>query len=86
MTIDRDDLDGSKAAEARFNDLHNLVTEDLIRRVQRTATHQELMAAIQWLKANGIDSPARAGSPTSRLADLIPLFDPEDVQRQMNGT
>jgi phosphoserine phosphatase len=87
MTIDKDELDGSKAAEARFNDLHNLVTEELIQRIQsKLASHQELMAAIQWLKANGIDSPAKSGSPTSRLADLIPLFDPEDVQRQVNGT
>jgi hypothetical protein len=75
---------GSKASETRFNDLHNLVTEDLITRVKGGATHQELMAAIQWLKANGIDSPARSGSPVSRLADLLPLIDPEEIQQKVN--
>lgn len=84
MTTEKPDC--SKASESRFNDLHNLVTEDLISRIKQGATHQEVMAAIQWLRANGIDSPARAGSPTSRLADLIPLFDPEDVQRRIHGT
>lgn len=75
-----------KATEARFNELHNILTEDLISRVKSgEATAQELKAAIDWLKANDISGVAYEGNPLDKLANLMPTVDPELVQRRLYG-
>jgi hypothetical protein len=74
-----------KASESRFDYLHNLLTEKLIKKLESgDVTHQEMMAAINWLKANGVDSPGTAGSPIDRLSNLLPDIDPSFIQEQIN--
>ena len=75
-----------KAQEERFDHLHNLLTEKLIQKLESPdVTHQEMMAAINWLKTNGIDSPGQVGSPIDRLSSLLPNMD-SFVTEYMNGT
>ena len=58
-----------KAAEEKFNELHNLVTEDFLQRVRSgQATTQDLKAACDWLKTNDITGVAYEGSPMDKLA------------------
>jgi hypothetical protein len=79
-------MKNQKATEARFNELHNLLTEDLISRVKSgEASAQELKAAIDWLKANDISGVAYEGNPLDKLANLMPTVDPELVQRRLYG-
>ena len=53
-----------KAAEDKFNELHNLVTEDFLKRVKSgKATTQDLKAACDWLKTNDITGIAYEGNP-----------------------
>ena len=41
----------AKAKEEKFNELHNLVTEEFLKRVRSgEATTQDLKAACDWLK------------------------------------
>ena len=75
-----------KAAEEKFNELHNLVTEDFLKRVKSgEATTQDLKAACDWLKTNDITGVAYEGSPLSKLADVMPKIDPSLVQRRIYG-
>ena len=75
-----------KATEDRFNELHNLVTEDFLRRVRSgEATTQDLKAACEWLKTNDITGVAYDGSPLDKLNKLIPTVDPSLVQSRMYG-
>ena len=75
-----------KAAEDKFNELHNLVTEDFLKRVRSgEATTQDLKAACDWLKANDITGVAYDGSPLDKLARVIPKVDPTLVQKRMYG-
>ena len=75
-----------KAAEEKFNELHNLVTEDFLKRVKSgEATTQDLKAACDWLKTNDITGVAYEGSPLDKLANVIPKIDPTLVQRRMYG-
>ena len=75
-----------KATENKFNELHNLVTEDFLRRVKSgQATTQDLKAACDWLKTNDISGIAYEGSPLDKLATMIPKVDPELVKRRMYG-
>jgi hypothetical protein len=75
-----------KAAEEKFNELHNLVTEDFLKRVKSgEATTQDLKAACDWLKTNDITGVAYEGSPLSKLADVMPKIDPSLVQRRVYG-
>ena len=79
-------MKNQKATEARFNELHNILTEELISRVQSgEASAQELKAAIDWLKANDISGVAYEGNPLDKLANLMPTVDPELVQRRLYG-
>ena len=79
-------MKNQKATEARFNELHNILTEDLISRVKSgEASAQELKAAIDWLKANDISGVAYEGNPLDKLANLMPTVDPELVQRRLYG-
>ena len=76
-----------KATEERFNELHNLVTEDFLRRVRSgEATTQDLKAACDWLKTNDITGVAFEGSPLDKLHKILPTVDPELVKRRMYGT
>ena len=76
-----------KAAEAKFNELHNLVTEDFLRRVRSgEASTQDLKAACDWLKTNDITGVAYDGSPLDKLNKILPTVDPELVRRRMYGS
>ena len=74
----------NKAGEAQFNELHNLVTTDFLKRVKSgQATTQDLKAACDWLKANDITGVAYEGSPLEKLVSVMPKVDPELVQRRL---
>ena len=76
-----------KADENKFNELHNLVTEDFLKRVKSgEATTQDLKAACDWLKTNDITGVAHEGSPIDKLAKIMPIIDPELVQHRLYGT
>ena len=76
-----------KATEAQFNELHNLVTLEFLKRVKSgEASAQELKAACDWLKTNDISGVAYEGSPLSKLAAVMPTVDPELVERRMYGS
>ena len=75
-----------KATEAQFNQLHNLVTKEFLKRVKSgEASTQDLKAACDWLKTNDISGIAYDGNPLSKLASVLPKVDPELVQRRMYG-
>ena len=76
-----------KAAEDKFNELHNLVTEDFLKRVKSgEATTQDLKAACEWLKVNDISGVAYEGNPLDKLSRIMPKVDPELVHRRLHGT
>jgi len=75
-----------KATEDQFNELHNLVTKEFLKRVKSgEASTQDLKAACEWLKTNDISGIAVEGSPLSRLASVMPTVDPELVQSRLYG-
>ena len=75
-----------KAAEDKFNELHNLVTEDFLKRLKSgEATTQDLKAACDWLKTNDITGVAYEGSPLDKLAQSIPKVDSSLIQRSVYG-
>ena len=77
----------AKAEEHKFNELHNLVTNEFLSRVRSgTATTQDLKAACDWLKTNDITGVAFEGTPLDRLASIMPKIDPELVQHRLYGT
>ena len=76
----------AKATESQFNELHNLVTKDFLKRVKSgEATTQDLKAACDWLRANDITGVAYDGSPLDKLARVMPKVDPALVQKRMYG-
>ena len=76
-----------KAAENKFNELHNLVTNEFLKRVKSgEATTQDLKAACDWLKTNDVTGVAYEGNPLDKLNRILPTVDPELVQRRMYGT
>jgi TPR repeat protein len=76
----------SKATEEQFNELHNLVTEEFLKRVKSgEATTQDLKAACDWLAKNDISGVAYDGNPLSKLASVMPSIDPELVQSRLYG-
>ena len=76
-----------KATEDKFNELHNLVTEDFLRRVRSgEASTADLKAACDWLKTNDITGVAYEGSPLDKLNKILPTVSPELVQRSMYGS
>tara|TARA_R100000008_G_scaffold67622_1_gene44704 strand:+ start:228 stop:491 length:264 start_codon:yes stop_codon:yes gene_type:complete len=76
----------NKAAEEKFNELHNLVTEDFLKRVRSgEATTQDLKAACDWLKTNDVTGVATDGSALDKLSKLMPKVDPEIVQHRLYG-
>ena len=75
-----------KATEDKFNLLHQIVTEELIARVESgEASTQDLKAAIEWLHKNDITGVAVEGNPLSKLANIMPEIDPEMVQQRLYG-
>ena len=76
----------NKAAEEQFNELHNLVTEDFLKRLKSgEATTQDLKAACDWLKTNDITGVAYDGNPLDKLSKVMPKIDPTLIQRRVYG-
>ena len=76
-----------KATEEQFNELHNLVTLEFLKRVKSgEASAQELKAACDWLKTNDITGIAYEGSPLQKLANVMPNVNPDLVQRRLYGS
>ena len=75
-----------KATEDQFNELHNLVTKELLNRIKTgEATTADLKAAIEWLHKNDISGVAYDGNPLDKLANIMPQIDPEMVQASLYG-
>ena len=75
-----------KATEAKFNELHNILTEELLTRLKSgEASTQDLKAAIDWLHKNDISGVAYEGNPLDKLAQIMPTIDPELVQTRLYG-
>ena len=75
-----------KATEQQFNELHNLVTDEFLKRVKSgPATTQDLKAACDWLKTNDVSGVAYDGNPLDKLNKIMPKVNPELVQRRMYG-
>ena len=75
-----------KATEDQFNELHNLVTNEFLKRVKSgEASAHELKAACDWLKTNDVTGIAYDGSPLDKLANVMPKVDPDLVKRSMYG-
>jgi hypothetical protein len=76
MTTDK------RANEEQFNELHGLVTNELIDRVKLKGecSTQDLKTAIDWLAKNNITGVAVTGSPLAGLLASLEV-DEEDVQR-----
>ena len=75
-----------KATEDQFNELHNLVTKEFLKRIKTgEATTQDLKAACDWLKTNDITGVAFEGSPLDKLNKLLPTVDPALVKRKVYG-
>ena len=75
-----------RATEDQFNELHNLVTTEFLKRVKSgEASTQDLKAACEWLKTNDISGVAIEGSPLAKLAAVMPQVDPELVQSRLYG-
>jgi len=75
-----------KATEEQFNELHNLVTNEFLKRVKSgEASTQDLKAACDWLAKNDISGVAIDGSALSKLASIMPKIDPELVQHRLYG-
>ena len=75
-----------KATEDMFNDLHNIVTQELLNRIKSgEATTADLKAACDWLTKNDISGVAYDGNPLDKLASVMPKIDPELVQTRLYG-
>ena len=75
-----------KAAENKFNELHNLVTTEFLKRVKSgEASTQDLKAACDWLKTNDVSGVAIEGSHLDKLSKILPKVDPELVNRRLYG-
>jgi hypothetical protein len=73
-----------RASEDAFDELHVLLTTELIKRIKTgEASTADLRAASDWLKANDITGVAVEGSPLAGLAGLIPELTFEDVQEHI---
>ena len=73
-----------KATEEQFNELHNLVTTEFLKRIKSgEATAHELKAACDWLVKNDISGVAYEGNALDKLAAVMPNIDPDLVQRRL---
>ena len=76
----------NKATETQFNELHQLVTEEFLKRVKSgEATTQDLKAACDWLKTIDISGVAFEGNPLEKLARVLPEVDPDLVKSKLYG-
>jgi len=76
-----------KATEDQFNELHNLVTSEFLKRIKAgEASTADLKAACDWLSKNDISGVAYDGNPLDKLANIMPKVDPELVQRRLYGS
>ena len=74
----------ARATEDQFNELHGLVTKELIERIKSgTATTQDIKAACDWLSKNNITGLPVAGSPLAELFATLPEIDLEEVERDI---
>lgn len=72
----------TRATEDQFNELHGLVTKELIDRIQSgTATTQDIRAACDWLAKNNVTGLPISGSPLAELFATLPEIELEDVER-----
>lgn len=72
----------NRANEDQFNELHGLVTTELISRIKSgTATTQDIRAACDWLSKNNITGLPVSGSPLAELFATLPDLDLEEVER-----
>ncbi len=79
-------MSNKKASEDQFNELHNLVTTEFLRRIKAgEASAQDLKAACDWLVKNDISGVAYDGNPLDKLASIMPKVDPELVQTRLYG-
>ena len=79
-------MTNKKATEDTFNELHNLVTKELLNRIKSgEATTADLKAACDWLAKNDISGVAYDGNPLDKLASIMPKVDPELVQTRLYG-
>ena len=75
-----------KATEDMFNELHNMVTQELLNRIKSgEASTADLKAACDWLAKNDISGVAYEGNPLDKLASIMPKVDPELVQKRLYG-
>jgi len=71
-----------RAGEELFDELHALLTNELVARIKTgEASTADLRAAIDWLSKNDITGVPISGSPLASLAGLIPELTFDDVQR-----
>ena len=76
----------SRAGESQFNELHNLVTEEFLKRIKNgEATTADLKAASDWLYKNDITGVAFDTSPLSKLPDVMPKIDFDAVQKAVKS-
>jgi hypothetical protein len=76
----------NKATEDMFNELHNMVTQELLNRIKSgEASTADLKAACDWLAKNDISGVAYEGNPLDKLATIMPKVDPELVQKRLYG-
>jgi|TARA_Y100000289_G_scaffold59775_1_gene66173 hypothetical protein len=79
-------MSNQKASEDQFNELHNLVTTEFLKRIKTgEATAQDLKAACDWLHKNDISGVAYEGNPLDKLSTILPKVDPELVQTRLYG-
>ena len=75
-----------KATEDMFNELHNIVTQELLDRIKSgEASTADLKAACDWLSKNDISGVAYDGNPLDKLATIMPKVDPELIQTRLYG-
>jgi len=71
----------NRATEDQFNELHGLVTTELIARIKSgVATTQDIKAAADWLSKNNITGLPVSGSPLAELFATLPEIEVEDVE------
>lgn len=69
-----------------FNELHNMVTQELLNRIKSgEASTADLKAACDWLAKNDISGVAYDGNPLDKLATILPKVDPELIQKRLYG-
>jgi hypothetical protein len=76
----------NKATEDMFNELHNIVTQELLNRIKSgEATTADLKAACDWLAKNDVSGIANDNNALDKLAAIMPKVDPALVQRRLYG-